>query len=294
MGTLLLPFFIFFIYLHIFLINLRNILTDIKVSITYKTISDVNICTRNSADWGFEKGFLAQMSVLDPSKVVERVNSSRVVIKIPPLPEYMIMPGRIEQISAMSIPAVALSEEEDIMIGHHSVIIMARALSLHGSFFDFKPRCDESMREDQHFIVIDLEGDSWNANIGTDRILQLEFLHELLTSDKATSAEGYENAFLSQYVAAQKAGVIKISRKSDTRVEVHIPHFPSYALPTGGREKISFGRVAACSTFSNRRVKELDNTTSDASSISYIDRSVTISGNFYGNVIPQDRSTHQA
>ena len=119
---------------------------------------------------GFEAAFAAQAAKLDASHL-ERVNSTRVTIRLPALPLYKLPVSRVEQLQAQAIPAGATTAQHPIsaLYGSHSVVVYATAMSVHGSFWDEPIRTDDELRSVPprgYFTVrIELEGTTWAENL---------------------------------------------------------------------------------------------------------------------------------
>lgn len=236
---------------------------------------------------GFERAFTATLQAAG-EVVVTRVSESRVDIELPPLRGYRLRPSRVEQVSAQSIPAVALQGGKKVtqLTGATSVVIIVRAVAVHGSFFFKGRRSDDDMREHAHTVVIDLEGDTWTHDVAMRGKQAL--LRGILHSNAPSTQAGYGHAFGALYAKAVE--LIRVERMNDQRVSVSLPPLKDYSLPFGAEETISFGKVPGVITQSGLDVTAIDDASSEqGTSVIYADRGATFQGNFYGHHVPQNQ-----
>ena len=99
-------------------------------------------CRRPATAKGFERAFAAQLRAVSTGSLVSRVNDTRVTIQLPPLPTYALPISRVEHIAVQRIPQGSIVGESDVttIMGEHSVVIMARTVVVHGTFFDTQIR----------------------------------------------------------------------------------------------------------------------------------------------------------
>jgi len=202
---------------------------------------------------GYELAIMKQNEAFPPSKVVvggaTAAGNTKVTITLPQYPGYILPGGGSEFLKALHIPKdLTINQHADIIYssGQTNLTLNARSVVYSGTFFAHAFKTEELITSTQIYtIVLDLLFDSWADDVATDGVKRQALVNAVLTSNRAKTLTGYENA-----LEKQREGYLTndVQLQTPTRVLLIIPQLAAYALPALGDETITSQNLPAICT----------------------------------------------
>ena len=168
---------------------------------------------------------------------ISKTSNSRVTIRLPKYPNYYLLPGTSEEISATTLPGVLFGSGADLInqFGTVDVLIASRTATYSGTFFSGSPKTDDHILSAESWTVsIQLTVDKWADDLFNTPWRQRLLIDTVFNSNKNSSNTGYEAAMMVQRGTVDGSGDYKISlvQENSRRLTLSMPSLPDYRLPS--------------------------------------------------------------